>query len=329
MKICFLIQRFDKPSSRYRVLQFLPELEAAGFDVEVMETSGKFWQRLKVLKKAQQFPLVFIQKKLFHAFELKWLKAKGAQLFYDFDDAIMFRHKPVPGSYSATRHKEFVSMVNACQKVFAGNHFLEEKVKELSGDAVYLPTVVDLDQHRMKTNWGDLQSITLGWLGSPSTLIYLDQILPALTELSKKYLQIELKVVSSAFPEVNGLPLIKKEWSKEEEEADLHSFDIGLAPLNNDPWCEGKCGLKLLQYMACGLPTVSSPFGGQRDIIEDGKNGFSAKTLDEWQEKCATLIEDVAKRESLGREARKTVEEKFSKKQASQKLIQVLNEVKN
>lgn len=327
MKICFLIQRFDKPSSRYRVLQFLPRLHSVGIETEVLEVSGKWWQRLAILKKAQSFPVVFVQKKLFHLFELKVLKSKGAKLIYDFDDAIMFRHKPVPGSYSWTRHREFVAMMRASDKVLAGNHYLEKKAKEYASDVFYMPTVVDLEDHSLKKSWNGNDQVTLGWLGSASTLVYLEQILPSLEELAQKYPQLQLKVVSSIFPKKAKIKMLCKQWSAEEEQADLHSFDIGLAPLQSDPWCEGKCGLKLLQYMACGLPTVSSPYGGQRDIVQDGMNGYLAQNSQEWQQKVAFLIEEPNKREAMGRKARESVEKAYSLDQISQKLIQVFNEL--
>lgn len=329
MKICFLIQRFDKPSSRYRVLQYLPAIEKAGFQVEVLEVSGKWWQRLFTLKKAQQFPLVFVQKKLFHSLELRLFKAKGAKLIYDFDDAIMFRHQPVPGSYSATRHRQFIAMIRSSHAVLAGNRFLEQKAKPYGSKVVYLPTTVDVTQYRLKSANPEKEKVTLGWLGSPSTLIYLEQILPALVDLSREFPQIQLKVVSSVFPKEEKLNIIKKQWSKEEEEKDLLSFDIGLAPLNDDLWCEGKCGLKLLQYMACAIPSVASPFGGQRDMIIDGENGFSARNLEEWKQKLARLIKEPQLRAKLGQKGRQSVEEKFSLQKGGEQLIQVLNELKN
>ena len=329
MNVFFLIQRFQKPSSRYRVLQFLPSLKEAGIVPEVKEVSGKSWQRLRTLIKARKADVVFIQKKLFHSYELRLLKSRGAKLVYDFDDAIMFRHKPVPGRHSFTRHRQFASMMRRSDVVLAGNRFLEQKANEMAPRVVYLPTSIDVHRYSVKKEVKGRSSIVLGWMGSPSTLPYLEEIMPAIRKVAKLYPEIELKVVSSVFPNENGVKLIKKLWKEEEEEQDLHSFDIGLAPLKNDPWCEGKCGLKLLQYMACGIASVSSPYGGQKEIIQEGQNGSMAHDIDSWVEKLSHLIRDTKKRIDFGIQARKTVEDKFSLNAASGIFLKVFDELKN
>lgn len=327
MKICFLIQRFDKPSSRYRVLQYLPALNECGIETEVHEVSNKAFERFKILNRAKKNPVVFIQKKLFHSFELHILKSRGARLVYDFDDAIMYRHRPVPGSVSKTRQRQFVNMMKQADAVIAGNRFLKEEAGKYNSNVVLVPTTIDVNRYAVKTNLSNGEKVTLGWLGSPSTLQYLEQILPAIAEVAKKRPNLKLKVVSSVFPEHNGLNIVRKQWSEVEEEGDLHSFDIGLAPLNGDRWCEGKCGLKLLQYMACGLPTVSSPFGGQRDIVEEGKNGLTADKTAQWADKILELIENPGKRFSIGLNARKTVEQNYSLNEAKLKLMKVFSEL--
>ena len=185
--------------------------------------------------------------------------------------------------------------------VIAGNSFLEQQAKEKKASkVVHLPTTIDHHRYSVKPNWNGKETVTLGWLGSPSTLKYLERILPALREVARQHPHVQLKVVSSVFPQENQLNVVQKRWSEEDEEKDLHSFDIGLAPLDEDPWCEGKCGLKLLQYMACGLPSVSSPFGGQKEIVQDGVNGYLAKDPKGWIEKVTHLITHPDERIRLG-----------------------------
>lgn len=329
MKVFFLIQRFDKPSSRYRVLQYLPYLRAAGIDAQVAAVSGRWWGRWGALQKARRFPVIFIQKKLFLSLELRWLQSKGAKLIYDFDDAIMLRHKPHPGSASPTRERQFRAMVERSQLVVAGNRFLEKKAGEWAQEVVLLPTTIDTEKYAVKKDWGGDKTITLGWMGSPSTLVYLEQIMPALAEVSKRYPRVRLKVVSSVFPKEYKLETLRKIWKEEEEEKDLHSFDIGLAPLADDLWCEGKCGLKLLQYMACGVPTVSSPGGAQKEIIEDGVNGFLADSQEEWVAKLSQLVENTEKRKEFGLLGRQTVEQKYSLRGGAFTLVEVVNAAGN
>lgn len=329
MKVFFLIQRFEKPSSRYRVLQYLPTLREMGIEPEVAAVSDGVWSRISTLKKAQAAPIVFIQKKLFHNWELRLLRARGARLIYDFDDAIMLRHKPNPGEESATRRRQFEAIARASERVLAGNRFLEQKARELHANAVWLPTTVDTEKIRIKPQKNENGGLTLGWLGSAGTLVYLESILPVLEEMARRHPKLRLKVVSSVFPKGNRLPIECKNWNLEEEVIDLHSFDIGLAPLARDPWCEGKCGLKLLQYMACGVPSVASPGGAQKEIVADGKNGFLASTPQEWSEKISILIQDIEKRKTLGLAGRQTVEQTYSLKKGAQQLVQVIRGLNN
>lgn len=324
MKVFFLIQRFNKPSSRYRVLQYLPSLKAAGFETEVEEVSGRWLSRVPTLRRAGRSHVVFIQKKLFHALELRMLRAGGARLVYDFDDAIMLRHASASGADSASRRRRFARTVRSCRAVLAGNRFLEQKARELNDGVVFLPTTVDTDKLRSKSEWNSRETVTLGWLGSPGTLVYLEKILPALEEVARRFPQVRLKVVCSRFPESAKIEILRKIWKEEDEEADLRSLDIGLAPLAQDEWSEGKCGLKLLQYLACGLPSVASPGGAQKEIIQDGVNGYLASSEKEWVEKISILVRDGVKRKEFGLQGRRTVEQRYSLRWGAEKITEVI-----
>jgi glycosyltransferase involved in cell wall biosynthesis len=121
------------------------------------------------------------------------------------------------------------------------------------------------------------------------------------------------------------MKVVKKQWSSEEEVSDLQSFDIGLMPLVDDPWSWGKCGLKIIQYQGVGLPVVCTPVGINRDLVEDGANGFYAMTPEEWEVKLSLLIEDSLLRERMGREGRKRVLEKYTLQACAPRLLSILN----
>jgi glycosyltransferase involved in cell wall biosynthesis len=106
--------------------------------------------------------------------------------------------------------------------------------------------------------------------------------------------------------------LRKKKWQSDEEVSDLHSFDIGLMPLSDDLWSRGKCGFKILQYMAAGLPVVCSPVGVNREIIENGVQGFWAETQEQWVEKISALIMQPELRKQMGLEGRKRATDHYS-----------------
>jgi glycosyltransferase involved in cell wall biosynthesis len=159
------------------------------------------------------------------------------------------------------------------------------------------------------------------------TLKYLKQISPALVQLSKRFPDLKLKIVADEFFEIHGLEVEKKEWSLTEEIKDLHSFDIGLMPLSDDAWTRGKCGFKLLQCMAVGLPVVCSPVGMNREIVTDGVEGFWASSQKEWVDKIGTLVQDGSLRETMGSKGRKKVEKTYSLSINAELMSSILGEV--
>jgi glycosyltransferase involved in cell wall biosynthesis len=167
-------------------------------------------------------------------------------------------------------------------------------------------------------------TVTLGWIGSSSTIFYLERIRGVLDRVFERHTNTRLKIVADRFLDCDLMPVVKKNWDYGDEIADLRSFDIGLMPLTDDPWARGKCGFKLLQYMAVGVPGVASPVGVNTEIIEHGRNGFLAESEKEWTECLARLIEDPALRRRMGEEARRTVIERYSQDVNAPRLWAVL-----
>jgi len=127
--------------------------------------------------------------------------------------------------------------------------------------------------------------------------------------------------------DLGPVPLIRRLWNVANEMAELQSFDVGIMPLKDSPWDRGKCGFKVLQYMAVGVPSVASPIGANAEIIVDGKNGFLAGSQEEWVEKLALLIKDRGLRRQLGARGRATVEEQYSVQAIAPDLVRVIREV--
>ena len=120
--------------------------------------------------------------------------------------------------------------------------------------------------------------MTLGWIGDHGSIHYLEKMKPIFEKIGKRYPNAELKIVCDTFFDCEYLPVIKKQWSSEEEVKDLQGFDIGVMPLMDDPWSWGKCGLKIIQYQGVGVPVVCTPVGINKDLVEDGMNGLWAAT---------------------------------------------------
>jgi glycosyltransferase involved in cell wall biosynthesis len=161
-------------------------------------------------------------------------------------------------------------------------------------------------------NDGTVKAVTIGWLGTSKNLYYLNGLTGAMKELMSRYPHARFSVISNGKFQPAGIDVENLSWSLEAEGGWLRSIDVGIMPLEHDDWSKGKCAFKLLQYMAAGLPTVSSPVGMNAEVIQDGVNGLLADSEMEWAEKLSALIEAPQLREDLGNAGRCTVEEKYS-----------------
>ncbi len=314
MKIAFLTTRMGKASARLRFLQYVPGLEKAGMEVEIFIIPHGVAGRLRFLRGLKAFDLVFLQKKLFSAIEWHFLRKNSKRLVYDYDDAVMFGDSIAvseSASASKARIKRFERTVRGSDLVIAGNSYLKEIAAEYGADALVIPTPVDTARYG-ETPPERPEVVTLGWIGSAATLPYLEGIKDVLIMVSERHPAVRLKIVADKFFEPPGMPVIKKKWSYEDEISDLRSFTVGLMPLTLNAWTKGKCGFKLLQYMAAGVPSVSSPVGVANEIIEDGVNGFLARDSGEWVECIERLIVDPALCNRIAFNAKKTVTERYS-----------------
>jgi glycosyltransferase involved in cell wall biosynthesis len=101
-------------------------------------------------------------------------------------------------------------------------------------------------------------------------------------------------------------------WDEDTEARDIAAFDVGVAPLADGPWERGKCGFKIIQYMAAGRPVVASAVGANRSIVQHGITGFLASTDAEWTAALRTLEGDRDLRRRMGDAGRRLVEERYS-----------------
>ncbi|MCP5004194.1 MAG: glycosyltransferase, partial [Planctomycetes bacterium] len=207
---------------------------------------------------------------------------------------------------------KFGNMVTSSDYVIAGNAFLMDKTIPYSKSVMTIPSPIDMSLYSQKDYSKNGDTLTLGWIGAHGSIHYMEKMRPLFETLGKKYNNVKLKVVCDIFFDCENIVVEKKLWSEQDEVKDIQSFDIGLMPLVNDPWSHGKCGLKILQCLAAGVPVVCSPFGINREIVTDGVHGIWAETQDEWLEKIEILISDKDLRERMGREGRKKVSRDYS-----------------
>ncbi len=323
MRVLFLIQGYEHPASRYRVLQYLGSLRAAGVEdrVAVFPKNRAEWKSLE--NEFQHCDIVFVQKKRLKKRQADFIRrCGGARIVFDVDDAVMYKSSRASTHHSWTRMRAFVRMCKLADFVIAGNSYLEGMVRKYNEFTAIIPTSINTDLYPEKADY-DGETIVLGWIGGKKSLVFIEELAPVFEDVYTKFPQARLKLVCNDFFDLPNMPVIKKQWVEAEEGADVMSFDVGLAPLPDDPWARGKCATKLLQCMAAGVPCVASAVGVHKEIVNAGENGYLARTHAEWREHLLRMCGEVALRERLGRTCRDTVEEKYSLRSSVPKMLAV------
>jgi glycosyltransferase involved in cell wall biosynthesis len=311
VKALLLIQGHEVAAARYRVLQYLPGLRERGVEGEARRFPHRLRDLAGVLAEARRSQAVLIQRKQLTAIPHRLLRAASRRLVYDFDDSLWVRSSKHADSRSLTRRIRFRRMVTAADEVVAGNSFLAERASRLNPRVRVIPTPVDTGLYPLRPEEHDPARVTVGWIGAHASVHYLARLREPLEEAHRRDPRIRLKVVCSAFPEM-GLPVDQVVWRQESEVDEIRSMDVGIMPLTEDEWSRGKCGLKILQYLAAGVPVVATPVGINADIIEDGRTGFGARAPGEWVERLLLLASDPALRRRLGLAGREVVEARYS-----------------
>ncbi len=327
MKVLFLIQGFSVAASRYRVLQYLPYLKENGIEPTVQLYPRTLKEHLEWFKMLPSYDIVFLQRKRLNQPRLSILRRRARRIIYDFDDAVMYRNSKADQPLSSSRRKRFIQMIRASDFVIAGNEFLKKETLAFHPNVEVIPSPIDISRYRPKDYQVLSERITLGWIGDHGSIHYLESMKPIFERLGKKYPHVDLKIVCDIFFDCESMRVIKKDWKAEEEVSDLQSFDIGLMPLMDDPWSWGKCGLKIIQYQGVGVPVVCTPVGINRDLVEDGVNGYYAMTPEEWEERLTQLIEDAKLRERMGMEGLRRVLKDYTLQACAPKLLAVLRRV--
>ena len=325
MKVLFLIQGFSVAASRYRVLQFIPFLKSKGVEATVSLYPRTLKENFQFFKNLSRYDIVFLQRKRFNQPRLGLLRRRAKRIIYDFDDSVMYRNSKAKDPLSSTRKRRFVQMIKHSDFVIAGNEFLRREILPIHANVEVIPSAIDEERYHSKTYSVQQERVTLGWIGDHGSIHYLEKMKPIFESIGEKYPHVDLKIVCDTFFDCDRMNVIKKKWSPEEEVADLQGFDIGLMPLMDDPWSWGKCGLKIIQYQGVGVPVVCTPVGINRDLVEDGLNGYYATTPSEWEQKLSLLIENPKLREQMGRQGRKRVLENYTCQTCAPRLFSVLN----
>ncbi len=207
-----------------------------------------------------------------------------------------------------------------------GNAYLQDYASRYCRRTEIVPTVVDTDVYKPAMEPNADRPVTIGWIGSPSTWTFVKPLIPLLTDLAVR-LNLTVRAVGAG-PQMDIPPRFEfLPWSEEEEIRLIQGMDIGIMPLPDEPWARGKCGYKLIQYMACGLPVIASPVGVNADIVDHGSNGFLASVPQEWAAAVTALTENAALRLTMGAEGRRKIERAYSLAAHGPRLAAMLREV--
>lgn len=344
-----LLTRYGRlgASSRLRALQFVPYLERAGFACEVSPLfsdkyvaslySGNsrflhaihgYFTRLGQLFRARAYDVVWIEKEIL-PFLPAWLDVAvgrgGVPLVVDYDDAIF--HNYDMSSSSLVRRfmgKKIDLVMRNAAVVTVGNAYLGARASSAGAQQVkLLPTVVDMEKYAPTHNEGSV--VTVGWIGSPATSRYLAEIWDAVAAVQRKH-GVRVNLIGAGTVVPRGVEIEVIPWSETNEAALLSSVDIGIMPLPNTPWEQGKCGYKLVQYMACGKPVVASPVGVNNDIVRQGVNGFLAADANEWEQALEALVTSAKLRREMGAAGRSIMESEYSVQVVAPKLVRIFEQ---
>jgi len=341
-RILFVVQhRWDRsPGQRYRCEQYIPYLEKAGFEcvyspilVDAKEdkdfySPGNYlrkldlflkgaWRRWRDARRAKNFDIVYIYREAFMTgtimFE-KMLKRSGAKIVYDFDDAI-WNHDVSRANKALgwLKNPEKINDITAlADLVIVGNEYLAQHARQFNPHTVIVPSTIDLDYYRIPGR-KENDTVVIGWSGSLTTIAHLEPSIPVLLRIKERFgNKVSFRVFGIPEYEHEELGIKGIGWTPQNEVEQIAAFDIGIMYLPDNEWTRGKCGMKGLQYMALEVATVMSAVGANKDIVQDGENGFLASNDDEWVEKISRLVESKQLRQQLGKAGRKTIEERYS-----------------
>ena len=306
-RVLVIANNLNQASYRLRIEALIAPLGQRGIELDVKIRPRGILARQRLLQTADAYDAVILQRKLLDGHDARLLARRARHVYFDVDDAVMYCNGPA-GAFERWRTwRRFLATAANVDMVVAGNEHLAEMFRRRGAAARVLPTVVDIGRYCAKAHGPD-ERPTLVWIGSHSTLPYLREILPVLESMPRpKLLIVADQTLQSSSIEIEHVP-----WSAATEAAALARGDIGIAPTPFDRWTEGKCGFKIVQYMAAGLPVIASPVGANRELVVDGETGYLVHSSSDWTKATAALAGDWELRARMGASGRARAERLYT-----------------
>lgn len=341
------------PSQRYRIEQWAPWLRAQGveFQVSTLLTPAEqttLYGNANAVRKGQMMVAAAVRRTLelsrLRDFDLIWLHRaalpvgppilerrlakSGVPMIFEFDDAIFMPHTSAVNS--RFRALKFAGKTGELCKlsrhVVVGNEFLAEYARKHNDHVTVIPTTIDTSVYRACEAHYTNETVVIGWSGSGTTLPHLRTLDRVFQRLAKR-VNFRIAVIGVNDYELPGVEVKTSAWKPDTQVASLQRFDIGVMPLPDEEWARGKCACKALEYMAVGVPVVTSPVGVNAEIIRNGVNGLLAATEDEWVAQLERLVMDAGLRRELGAKGRETVVNDFSTSVQAPRVYDLLRQI--
>lgn len=326
MQLSAWIEHPDHVCSRYRLRPFQSAFERLGYRPRFRSHSRTWWSTF--LDSIPDADVGIIQRRLPSRFALNRMRRAHRHLIFDFDDAIWSRDSySFRGLKSSRRESRFRAMIESADRVVAGNAFLARHASRFtsSNRVAIIPTCVEPSRYELAKHDEPDQIVRIVWIGSSSTLQGLQQITPILEQIGKHLPRVRLKLICDRFIDLRDLRVECCRWQESTEARDLSKCDIGLAWMPDDDWSRGKCGLKVLQYMAAGLPVIANPVGVHCEMVRHGESGFLVESATDWIEAVLTLANDREMRRVFGASGRARAEHDYSVSVGAEKWVELMS----
>ncbi len=326
--VVFISKGLSSASTRYRAQAFFPILQKAGWNPAHIDGNTGIRFTKDLLTTIRAADVVVVLRRTFSG-PFRWALGMAAKkLVFDFDDAIFTGSD---GKISPGRLRGFKSMASRADQIWAGNSYLASEAQKYTPKEVQIvPTVLDVSKY---THIETPQSrkpddhLDLVWIGSSTTRKYLQSALPILDQAHASNPRLRLKVIADFDLPQSGIPKLIIPWNSATEATHLASSHIGIAPMPDDPWTKGKCGFKVIQYMAAGLAVISSNSGANKDIVTHNQTGLLADTPDQWLAAIAQLASDPTLRDQMGQSGRARALAHYDLNSAGQEMVIRLNQL--
>lgn len=358
--LAFTKYSYEGPSSRYRYYNYADCFQEQGinmvisplFTADYFKVGGKAARLMSALKSyvvravlllgvifgPKKYDLLIIEYELlpfFPALFERLLRLRGYKYIVDYDDAIF--HKYDMHRNALVRWLlggKIGQVMKMAETVIVCNAYLQRYARKYNGNLLRLPTVVLLDKYKQAMKAYEREpdkSFTVGWIGSKSTSVYLLDILPAIEKFSSgnnvqfNFVGFDVSVLPAGVKERCKINTIT--WSEETEVNEILNFDIGIMPLRNDPWSQGKCGFKLVQYMSCKKPVIASSVGINTDLVENDVNGYLTDTADDWFDAFVKLHTDTELRKKMSENNWQKIIDDYNHENNCQKYVRLIESI--